>query len=187
MKVLVTGGAAYVGRVLVPMLLDRGIRVTVVDDLLHGGGGLVACEQSPGFRFVRGDVRYVDLMRRTLSGQDAIVHLAAYVGYPICKAHPQEAESTNVDGTRIIDALRGRTPLVLASTCSVYGASPATLCSETTPVNPLTLYSASKVRAERSVLDSGSGVVLRFATGFGWSSSRSSPCPSRWSSSCTIT
>ncbi|MBV8265709.1 MAG: NAD(P)-dependent oxidoreductase, partial [Planctomycetaceae bacterium] len=120
MKILVTGGAGYVGSTLVPMLLDQGHRVRVFDNLRFGGHGLLPCCQSRSFELITGDLRDADGVRKALDGADAIIHLAAIVGYPACKKEPQVAQATNVEGTRTL--LRLRTPdqkVLFASTGSI--------------------------------------------------------------------
>ena len=167
MKVLVTGGAGYVGCVLVPMLLERRFEVTVLDKLLHGGAGLLSCFSKPNFRFVRGDICDPVTLQSVLEGQDIILHLAAYVGYPICKKRPEEATKTNLGAVLALNECRGDTPVIFASTCSTYGAAETEICTEETPLNPVTLYAVTKCKAEQAVIEKGNTVCLRFATGFG--------------------
>src|SRR6202035_2686475 len=100
MRILVTGGAGYVGSTLVPMLLEQGHRVRVYDSLKFGGHGLLPCCQNRFFELMKGDVTDADGVKTALDGVDAIVHLAAIVGYPACKKEPQVAHATNVEGTR---------------------------------------------------------------------------------------
>ena len=100
MKILVPGGAGYVGSTLVPMLLEQGHKVRVYDSLKFGGAGLLPCCQSRFFELMKGDVCDPAGLSRALQGIDAVVHLAAIVGYPACKKEPQIAHNTNVEGTR---------------------------------------------------------------------------------------
>lgn len=168
MRILVTGGAGYVGSTLVPMLLDQGHRVRVYDNLRFGGHGLLPCCQSRSFELIQGDLRDADGVRKALDGVDAIIHLAAIVGYPACKKEPQVAQATNVEGTRTLLGLRKPDQKVLyASTGSIYGAVPDYVCHEDTPRAPITLYGATKAAAEQMVLDAGNGLAYRFATAFG--------------------
>src|SRR4051794_2068712 len=168
-NVLITGGAGYVGSVVTGAFLAAGHAVTVLDSLESGGQGLLACAANPRFRFLRGDVRDGRAMREALAGQDAVVHLAAVVGFGACNADPRRAESTNVEGTRTLLAHRQRgQALLFASTGSVYGAVPEGECHEGLDPAPLSLYGRTKLAAERLVLDAG-GVAFRFATAFGMS------------------
>jgi len=168
MKLLVTGGAGYVGSVLVPHLLMQGHAVRVFDSLLYGGRGLLPCFAYPGFDFVKGSITDKDLLAHALAGVDAIIHLAAIVGYPSCKRNPRLAHEINFEGTRLLDQARSRDqPLLFASTGSNYGAVMGTLCTEDTPLNPLSEYGVTKTAAEHYLLDAGNVVCLRFATAFG--------------------
>jgi nucleoside-diphosphate-sugar epimerase len=171
-RVLVTGGAGYVGAVVTGAFLTAGHVVTVLDSLASGGQGLLAYAAHPRFRFLRGDVRDAPAVCAALRGQDAIVHLAAVVGFGACKADPERAESINVGGTRTLLETRAPDQLLLyASTGSVYGAVPGGLCHEGLEPQPLSVYGHTKLRAERMVLDAGNTTALRFATAFGVSPS----------------
>jgi len=151
MKILVTGGAGYVGSTLVPMLLEQGHRVRVYDSLKFGGHGLLPCCQNRFFEQVKGDVIDPDGVKKALDGMDAVVHLAAIVGYPACKKEPQVAQATNVEGTRTVLSLRRPDQkFIFASTGSIYGSIPET-----------------KAAAEEMVLAAGNSVAYRYATAFG--------------------
>lgn len=168
MHVLVTGGAGYVGSALVPVLLGDNHRVRVLDRLLSGGHGLLSCSGHPGFELVVGDLCDETTVAAALEGVDAIVHLAAVVGQPACDRAPSLAWATNVDGTNAL--LARRRPgqrLLFASTGSVYGEVGDAVCTESTAVDPKSLYARSKARAEQLVADAGNAVVYRFATAFG--------------------
>jgi nucleoside-diphosphate-sugar epimerase len=168
MRILVTGGAGYVGSTLVPMLLDQGHRVRVYDSLRFGGHGLLPCCQNRFFELIQGDVTDPDGVRKALDGVEAVVHLAAIVGYPACKKEPQLAQATNVEGTRTLLQLRRPDQKVLfASTGSIYGSIPDYVCNEDTPRAPITLYGETKAVAEQMVLEAGNSVAYRYATAFG--------------------
>ena len=166
MKILVTGGAGYIGSVLVPKLLAEDHHVTIIDSLLFGSQGMIQSFYSKNFNFVKGDVRDEKLMASLVAGADLIIHLAAYVGYPICKKFPKEAEETNLGASLMLNKLRGSTPILFGSTGSNYGQV-TEICTEETPLNPITLYGTTKTGAERAFVDSGNQICYRFATAFG--------------------
>lgn len=167
-RLLVTGGAGYVGSVLVPHLLALGHKVRVLDNLMYGGRGLLPCFAYPGFDFVKGSVLEEARLRPALQDVDAVIHLAAIVGYPACKRDPRLAQEVNLEGTRLLDRLRSRDqPVLFASTGSNYGAVVGSLCTEETPLNPLSEYGVTKTSAERHLLEAGNVVCYRFATAFG--------------------
>jgi nucleoside-diphosphate-sugar epimerase len=168
MRVMVTGGAGYLGCTLVPMLLKAGHEVVVLDSLRKGGQGLLACASSPLFRLVHGDVRDERVVREALAGVDVIIHLAAIVGFPACAKDPLLARTTNVDGT--LNLLRQRSPsqpIIYPSSLSNYGTVVGQLCTEEMEPKPITLYGVTKFEAEKRLLESGNIVVFRPATAFG--------------------
>lgn len=168
MKILVTGGAGYVGSVLVPMLLAEGHKVRVMDCLMHGGRGLLPCFASKSFDFARGDVRDKDAYREALVDMDVVINLAAIVGYPACKKDQRLAEEVNAGGAQNLVELRNKDQLILqASTGSNYGAVLGDLCTEESPLSPLTVYGRTKTEAERVIQEAGNAITYRFATAFG--------------------
>lgn len=171
MRILVTGGAGYIGCVLVPMLLEHGYKVRVLDNLMYGGAGLVSCVHHPNFELIIGDVRDRSLLRhRAIYGCDAVVHLAAIVGFPACRKNPELAHSVNFLGSVELGGAVGQScPVIFASTGSNYGAVKDGICTEETLLNPLSLYGKSKVRAEEYLQDHCDVVTYRFATAFGLS------------------
>jgi nucleoside-diphosphate-sugar epimerase len=167
--VVVTGGAGFYGSVLVRQLLRAGYRVHVVDNLMYGPHALMELFIDPLFSFTRGDVRDAGLMQRELDGAWAVVHLAALVGYPLCKKLPEDAVSVNLGGTKnVIAALDVDTKLIYASTGSNYGEVEG-ICTEETPLNPLSLYGETKTEAEYLSMARTNCVSYRFATAFGLS------------------
>jgi nucleoside-diphosphate-sugar epimerase len=170
MRILVTGGAGYVGSTLVPMLLSGGHDVRVVDLLRYGGYGLLPHCRHSGLEICRIDICNEAGIAKALSDVDLIIHLAAVVGSPACDLEPSLATATNIDGTRQILALRRRDQgFLLASTCSVYGHAEQDYCDESTRVSPATLYAESKLKGEEMALRAGNSVVYRFPTAFGLS------------------
>ena len=169
MRILVTGGAGYLGSVLCERLLAAGHRVTALDALVHGVPSLLHLCASPAFDFVRGDVRDEDLVQRLLRDADAVVPLAAVVGAPACERDPWRAEAVNLDAIRLLLRLRSASQLVVyPNTNSGYGASTGEVfCTEDTPLEPISLYGRTKVEAERAVLAAPNSVTLRLATVFG--------------------
>jgi nucleoside-diphosphate-sugar epimerase len=179
-RTLVTGGAGYVGSVLVDELLNSGRSVRVLDALVHGSvPSLLVSWDKPQFEFVKADVRDVDAVRQALQDVDEVVHLAAVVGDPACAREPELAEDVNVLATKaLLDEVEraGVSRFLFASTCSNYGkmSDPDVLATEEWDLRPVSLYAETKVRAERAVLErSGpklATMCLRFATVYGTSS-----------------
>ncbi len=165
-KVLVTGGAGYIGTLLVPMLLEKGYDVTIMDIFMWGMKPILHFASHPKFNIVTGDVRDRELMEKEVPKYDWIIHLASIVGYPACAADPILAKTTNVGGTKnVCDFLSPNQRLLYASTGSTYGKV-AEICTEETPINPLSLYGSTKWEAENMAIDKG-GSAMRFATVFG--------------------
>lgn len=167
-KVLITGGAGYIGSVLTPMILQQGHEVTIFDSLLFGAQPLLGFSSHPKLNIIKGDIRDASAVAKAVGDHDWILHLAAIVGYPACAADPHLSVSTNVDGTRNILAAMGMGQrLIFASTGSTYGKVLG-VANEETPIAPLTLYGRTKRDAEMLIRDSGrQHTILRFATVFG--------------------
>lgn len=168
-RILVTGGAGYLGAVLVPVLLDRGHEVTVLDDFRYSRTSLLACAGRERFTAVAGDVRDERLVRRLVRGADVIVPLAALVGAPACEGASFEAVSINTDAVVMLNRLRARAQRVLfPTTNSGYGKTAGTeACTETSPLRPISLYGRTKVEAEEALLKTENAVTFRLATVFG--------------------
>lgn len=174
MRILITGGGGYLGCVLVRHLLQTTRHSLVILDRFDWGvQPLVSAIGAQKDRVVvhRADVRDPSNLWEALIGcVDAIIHLAAIVGYPACDAAPQDADTTNVEGTGrccLYSDRIGGCPVIFASTGSTYGKVSG-LATEETPISPLTRYGRTKALAERIVLDHG-GVALRLATLYGLS------------------
>jgi len=173
-KILITGGAGYIGSILTQELLAAGHSVRVLDCLLHSGEGLLGVWTHPHFEFLRGDVTNAANRKAALKDVESVVHLAAIVGDPACKKQPDLARAVNEEAScRLIDeAGKSAKNFVFVSTCSNYGISdPAQLASEESPLNPVSLYAETKVAVERYLLRSPAhGItssVLRLATVYG--------------------
>ncbi len=176
--VLVPGGAGYVGSVLTRHLLDRGMRVRVLDSLLYENAASLDAVDGDGFSFVQGDVRTAADVNGALEGVTDVVLLASLVGDPVCKGNPDLARETNLDGARrVLEAAdaAGVDRLLFASTCSNYGLrtdeKPAV---EDDELHPLSLYAETKVQMEQEILDRAGGwsfspTILRLATAYGLS------------------
>ena len=171
-NVLVTGGAGYIGSILVPALLDRGFAVSAVDNFMYGQDSLAAVCYHPKFSVVRGDVRSMDVMRPLLKSADVIIPLAALVGAPLCDRDPIAATSTNKQAiVDMLDHISSSQRVILPITNSGYGIGESgKFCTEETPIRPVSLYGRDKVEVERTLLERHpSSISLRLATVFGMS------------------
>ena len=166
-KILVTGGAGYIGTSLLPKLLNKGYEVTVFDNLMVGGNQLLPFFRYENFKFVRGDIKNINTLQEVVKGKDVIIHLAALVGFPVCRLNPQLAEETNVDGTtNLINSCTDDQVIFYGSTGSNYGAV-TDICTEETPLHPLSLYGETKTKAEQLLMERENTIAYRFATAFG--------------------
>ena len=168
-SVLITGGAGYLGSVLVGHLLRRNYKVTVLDSLLYGQSSLLQYCREPGFDFVAGDARDESVVASLVKAHDVVIPLAAIVGAPACARDPIMARTVNFEAVALINRVRSRAQaLLIPSTNSGYGTkSGAVHCTEETPVEPISVYGVTKVDAEREVLEHGDSVSFRLATVFG--------------------
>lgn len=179
MKVLVTGGAGYIGSVLVRQLLEKGYKVRALDSLKFGGDALYEVMLHPNFEFIKGDIRNNGDVEKALKGIDAIAHLAAIVGDPACKKFSEEAHETNWNGSvALFEAAEkaGIKKFVFASTCSNYGKmpNPDSFVTETSELRPVSLYAELKVKFENYILEERKNskmcaTSLRFSTVYGFS------------------
>lgn len=168
-RVLVTGGAGYIGSVLVPMLLQEGYEVTVLDNFYFNQSTLLECCMNPRFHVVRGDARKEELMKELMADKDYIIPLAAMVGFPLCKADEIAAETTNLGAIKTILKLRKpEQRIIYPCTNSGYGVGEGNkFCTEETPMRPISLYGTTKAEAEKLILEAGNSLTFRFATVFG--------------------
>ncbi|HSX40479.1 MAG TPA: SDR family oxidoreductase [Candidatus Saccharimonadales bacterium] len=177
MKILLTGGAGYIGSVLTFDLLQKGHSITVLDRLMFGGESLVPFVEHPKFSLIVGDIRDKTLVNKSLKNIDCVIHLAALVGEPACRENPRTTRQINFEATKQLALLakrEGVRKFIFSSTCSNYGISDVSQeATEETPLNPLSLYSETKIAAEKFILSQKSGkfspTVLRLATIFGLS------------------
>ncbi|MFB6075236.1 MAG: NAD-dependent epimerase/dehydratase family protein [Haloarculaceae archaeon] len=182
MRVLVTGGAGYIGNYVVEELLERGHDVRVLDSLLFGDEALDPFKDRERFELQQGDIRHIEDLSYALEDMEAVVHLAGIVGDPACSVNEQATQSVNIEATKTlveVCKLHDIQRLVFASTCSVYGASELMELNEGSSLNPLSLYAESKIDSEDIILHAThdrfsdpneiTPTILRLGTIFGWS------------------
>ena len=168
-SVLITGGAGYLGSIMVGELLARGFAVSVLDNFMYKQNSLAAYCANPKFTIVNGDARNSDLMKSLLAKADIVIPLAALVGAPICKKDPIGATSTNLDAQMLLlDEVRDDQWLLMPITNSGYGiGEEGKFCTEESPLNPLSLYGRHKVQIETRALKRQNSISFRLATVFG--------------------
>lgn len=169
MRILVTGGAGYIGSVLTGELLAAGHHVHVLDNLMYRQPSLFQYCAHPCFEFTRGDARDPRVLEPLVREADLIIPLAAIVGAKACDRDPDLTTSTNLGAVQTLLELRDPgQPVIFPCTNSGYGTkSGEVYCTEDTPLEPISTYGTTKVAAERAVLDAGNSITLRFATVFG--------------------
>jgi nucleoside-diphosphate-sugar epimerase len=178
-KVLVSGGAGYIGSVLVRLLLEKGYHVRVIDNLMFGGEPIIDLLTHPNFSFVKGDVRDENDVKKAVKDIDYVAHLAAIVGDPACAQQSELAKSTNIDGAKLLYDLAneaGVKKFVFASTCSNYGKmkDSESFVTEESELSPVSLYAETKVAFEKYLLEQNKNnrckpTCLRFSTVYGLS------------------
>lgn len=168
-KILVTGGAGYIGSVLVPELLNVGHHVTVIDNFMYRQPSLAGVIANPNLDLVYGDVRDYSLMKKYLASADAIIPLAAIVGAPACARDPLTSNSINKDATIwLFDQLSQDQQIIMPTTNSAYGSGDKdNFCDESSPLNPLSLYAKGKVEVEKCLMERKLATSFRLATVFG--------------------
>ncbi|MEB3175382.1 MAG: NAD-dependent epimerase/dehydratase [Cyanobacteriota bacterium] len=171
MKILITGGAGYIGSVLTPALLAAGHEVTVLDSFMFGQNSLADCCHYETFQVVRGDCRNEKLMTSLLEDAEAIIPLAALVGAPLCSRDQIGTQTINQDAVEMLCRLaRPEQKILMPVTNSGYGIGEAgKFCTEESPLRPISLYGTTKVAAEKAVLERGNSMTFRLATVFGMS------------------
>lgn len=171
MKILITGGAGYLGSVLTPTLLASGHDVTVLDNFYFNQNSLLDCCQYEKFQVVRGDCRNEALVKPLVARADLIMPLAALVGVPLCNTDAIATQTTNQEAVEMLCRLAGRQQwLIMPVTNSGYGVGEkGKFCTEDSPLRPLSTYGVTKVRAEEAVLARENSISFRLATVFGMS------------------
>ncbi len=168
-KILVTGGAGYIGSIMVPELLSKGHEVTVLDSFMYQQNSLAQVAADPKFKVYNGDVRNEKLVRDLVAKNDIIIPLAALVGAPLCSKDPLAASSINRDSAINIFKTASKDQWVLMPTTnSAYGTSEkGTVCTEDSPLFPMSLYAKDKVEVEKALMDRPNSISYRLATVFG--------------------
>jgi len=170
-NILVTGGAGYLGSTMVPELLSRGHKVTVIDNFMYGQASLNHVCHHPNFQIVRGDIRLEKTMLPLMDQADIIIPLAAYVGAPLCAKDPVGASSVNHDAIiMMLKHLRKEQWLLMPTTNSAYGTGDKdNFCTEESPLRPISQYAIEKLKIENEVMKHDNAISFRLATVFGMS------------------
>ena len=171
MRILITGGAGYIGSVLTPTLLSHGDEVVVLDNFYFKQQGLLDCCHYPGFRIVRGDARDESIVKPLVADADLIIPLAALVGVPLCNTDATATQTTNFEAVAMLCRLASKSQrVILPVTNSGYGVGEKDkYCTEDTPLRPISTYGVTKVKAEEAVLQRENSMTFRLATVFGLS------------------
>jgi len=170
-NILVTGGAGYLGSTMVPELLAKGHKLTVIDNFMYGQNSLAHVCHNPNFTVVRGDVRIDSVILPLIRKADIIIPLAAYVGAPLCARDPVGASSTNHDALMMmLKNVSKHQRILMPTTNSAYGSGDENnFCTEESPLRPMSLYAIEKVKVEKELMQHPNAISFRLATVFGMS------------------
>ena len=170
-KILVTGGAGYIGSILVPTLLELGHEVTVVDNFMFGQASLNHCCKYTNFHVANGDIRHEEFIRPYYEDAEIIIPLAAYVGAPLCNKDRTGAQTINHDAIiAMLNSLRDDQKVLMPTTNSAYGSGDKdNFCDENSPLNPISKYAIDKVAIEKALMQRKNSISFRLATVFGMS------------------
>jgi nucleoside-diphosphate-sugar epimerase len=171
MKILITGGAGYLGSVITKKMLEAGHSVTAIDNLAFKQLSPLQFTSNPNYNFIYGDIRNVDFLKHQVGIHDVIIPLAAIVGFPACKADPKLAWEVNFTQIEtILDSIGDEHIILYPNTNSGYGIGEGqSECTEISPLNPISVYGESKCAAEKLLLDCSQAICFRLATVFGTS------------------
>jgi nucleoside-diphosphate-sugar epimerase len=170
MKVLITGGAGYLGSVITGKMLNEGYKVTVLDKLIFNQVSLLSYTSNPNFKFIHGDVRNESLLEKLCDESDVIIPLAAIVGFPACASEPELAKEINFKQIiNIVKYCNGKNKKILyPNTNSGYGLGTGQVeCDEESPLTPISVYGQTKCEAENFLKTSTDAIIFRLATVFG--------------------
>lgn len=170
MKILITGGAGYLGSVITGKFLEEGNSVIVFDKLLFNQTSLLQYTSNPNFKFIYGDVRNLIELEKLCNEVDVIIPLAAIVGFPACASDPKFAKEINFDQiVNIVKFTNGKNKKILyPNTNSGYGLGTGQMeCDEESPLTPISVYGQTKCEAENFLKSSTDSIIFRLATVFG--------------------
>ncbi len=171
MKILVTGGAGYIGSILVPTLLSLNNEITVIDNFMYKQSSLNQICFNKNFKIINGDIRDSNLMREQIAANDVVIPLAAIVGAPLCKKDPYTADSVNSQAIKNMLKLVSKNQFILMPTTnSAYGTGDKNnFCDENSELKPISKYAIDKVEIEKLLMDRENSISYRLATVFGMS------------------